>query len=37
MPHTKQGEVFTEIVIEVFKLKGLLITEGDKLTEEFGL
>lgn len=31
------GEVFTKIVLEVFKVSGLLNTEGDQLTEEFGL
>lgn len=33
MNHTQQGHVFTEIVLEVFKLSGLLIAEGDRLTE----
>ncbi|WP_163836046.1 MarR family winged helix-turn-helix transcriptional regulator [Spartinivicinus ruber] len=37
MKHTRQGQAFTEIVLEVFKLSGLLVTEGDKLTAEFGL
>ncbi len=30
-------EVFTEIVLEIFKVSGMLNTEGDKMTEEFGL
>ncbi len=33
MKHTRQGYVFTEIVLEVFKLSGLLTAEGDKITE----
>lgn len=31
------GEVFTKIALEIFKVSGLLNAEGDKLTEEFGL
>ncbi len=31
------GEVFTEVVLEVFKVSGMLNSEGDKLTKEFGL
>jgi len=31
------GEIFTEIVLEIFKVSGMLNSEGDKLTEEFGL
>lgn len=31
------GETFTEIVLEIFKVSGMLNSEGDKLTEEFGL
>ncbi len=37
MKRSPQGEQLTEIVLDVFKLHGLLITEGDKLTEEFSL
>jgi len=37
MKHTKEGKLFTGIVLEVFKLNGLLILEGDKLTNEQGL
>ena len=33
MKHTHKGSVFTEIVLEVFKLSGFLIAEGDKITE----
>lgn len=31
------GELFTEIVLEIFKVSGMLNSEGDQLTEEFGL
>ena len=31
------GEVFTKIALEIFKVSGLLNNEGDKITEEFGL
>ncbi|MGB0468828.1 MAG: MarR family winged helix-turn-helix transcriptional regulator [Pontibacterium sp.] len=31
------GEIFTEIVLEIFKVSGMLNSEGDKLAEEFGL
>lgn len=31
------GQVFTKIALEVFKVSGLLNIEGDKITEEFGL
>ncbi|WP_215407054.1 MarR family winged helix-turn-helix transcriptional regulator [Vibrio gigantis] len=31
------GEVFTKIALEIFKVSGLLNAEGDKLTEELGL
>ena len=37
MQHTQQGHVFTEIVLEVFKLSGLLTAEGDRLTEAHAL
>ena len=35
--HTEKGELFTELVLEIFKLNGLLITEGDQLTQSLGL
>ncbi|AFY36750.1 regulatory protein MarR [[Leptolyngbya] sp. PCC 7376] len=35
--HTKEGEVFTQIVLEIFRLNGLLLAEGDRITEPFGL
>lgn len=37
MKHTRKGSMFTEIVLEVFKLGGLLIAEGDKITKTYGL
>lgn len=37
MEHTPKGMHFTNIVLDVFKLNGLLILEGDKLTKELGL
>ena len=37
MKHTKKGQNFTEIVLEIFKVSGLLTTEGDRLTKSFGL
>jgi DNA-binding MarR family transcriptional regulator len=35
--YTREGRLYTDIVLEVFKLGGLLITEGDGLTKELGL
>ena len=37
MQHTQKGQLFTEVVLEIFKVNGLLATEGDRLTNEFGL
>lgn len=37
MRHTTEGQLVTEIVLEVFKLSGLLVIEGDRLTEDYGL
>ena len=37
MSHFTKGEVFTDIVLDVFKLNGLLTVEGDRLTKEVGL
>lgn len=37
MQHTQEGQLFTDIVLEVFKLSGLLITAGDELSNELGL
>ena len=37
MKHTPEGRLFTDIVLDIFKLSGLLVLEGDKLTKELGL
>ncbi len=37
MKYTQQGDTFTEIVLETFRLSGLLTSEGDRITEEHGL
>ena len=37
MRHTKQGQIFTQIVLELFKLNGLLVAEGDQITKEHAL
>jgi DNA-binding MarR family transcriptional regulator len=37
MHHTEQGQLFTQIILELFKLNGLLIVEGDRLTKAFGM
>ena len=34
---TDEGEAFTELVLEVFRLNGLLLQAGDRLTEPVGL
>jgi len=37
LKHTPEGRLFTDIVLDIFKLSGLLVLEGDKLTKELGL
>jgi len=37
MKHTVQGHLYTDIVLEIFKLSGQLVAEGDKMTAEYGL
>lgn len=37
MEHTLEGRMFTDIVLDIFKLSGLLVVEGDRLTKELGL
>lgn len=37
MKHSQQGHTFTEIILETFKLSGLLAAEGDRMTEAVGL
>ncbi len=34
---TKESELFTELILNIFRLNGLLISEGDRLTEKLGL
>lgn len=34
---TEAGEAFTELVLEVFRLNGLALAAGDRLTEPMGL
>lgn len=37
MTETQKGAVFTDIVLEVFKLGGLFVAEGDDMGQEFGI
>jgi len=37
MNDPQKGPVFTEIVLEVFKLGGLLVSEGDDMGSEYGI
>ncbi len=37
MSRTSEGTLMTEIILEIFKLNGLLVLEGDQLTKEFKL
>jgi DNA-binding MarR family transcriptional regulator len=37
MKHSDEGLAFTEIVLETFKLSGLLAVEGDKISVPLGL
>ncbi|EAR61315.1 MarR family winged helix-turn-helix transcriptional regulator [Neptuniibacter caesariensis] len=37
MSSAPKNEIFTQVVLEVFKVGGLLNIDGDKLTKEFGL
>ncbi|MEL0585302.1 MAG: MarR family transcriptional regulator [Candidatus Thiodiazotropha sp. (ex. Lucinoma kazani)] len=37
MNRSPEGTVLTDIILEVFRLNGLLVLEGDKLTKELGL
>jgi len=37
MNETQQGYEFTEIVLQTFKVSGLLTIEGDRLTQPYGL
>lgn len=35
--HTPAGAVFTDLLLEVFRVNGLLLAAGDKLTKRLGL
>jgi DNA-binding MarR family transcriptional regulator len=37
MKPKKEGALFTQLTLEIFKVSGLLNIEGDKLTKEFGI
>lgn len=37
MSNNQKGPLFTGVVLEIFKLGGLLINEGDRMTAEFGI
>lgn len=37
MNNSQKGPLFTGVVLEIFKLGGLLINEGDRMTAEFGI
>jgi DNA-binding MarR family transcriptional regulator len=37
IPHTASGKVFTELVLEVFRLNGRLVFVGDRMTKALGL
>ena len=37
MDASQKGTVFSDIVLEVFKLGGLLVSEGDHMGKEFGI
>ncbi len=37
MKNTSKGELLTEIILNIFRLNGLLLFEGDLITQEFGL
>ncbi|MBE0368144.1 MarR family winged helix-turn-helix transcriptional regulator [Pseudoalteromonas aurantia] len=37
MNHTSEGALLTNIILDIFKLNGLLVQEGDKLVKELGL
>jgi DNA-binding MarR family transcriptional regulator len=37
MTHTEHGSIFTELILETFRLNGTLIEAGDKLISDLGL
>jgi DNA-binding MarR family transcriptional regulator len=36
-PHTPAGKALTDLILEVFRLHGLLLAAGDRLTQPLGL
>jgi DNA-binding MarR family transcriptional regulator len=36
-PHTPAGAALTELILEIFRLNGVLLTEGDRLVGDIGL
>ena len=37
MPHSRAGKIFTELVLETFRLNGRLLLVGDRLAKPMGL
>ena len=37
MRSNRNGELFTQLTLEIFRVSGMLNTEGDELTKEFGI
>lgn len=37
MNHTEAGSAFTELVLEIFRINGIILAEGDRLTADLGL
>ncbi len=37
MSHTLKGHLFTEVVLEAFKLNGALVVQGDRIASRHGL
>ena len=37
MKHTSEGSLLTDIILEIFRLNGLLVIEGDQLIRDLGL
>jgi DNA-binding MarR family transcriptional regulator len=36
-PHTQEGAAFTELILEIFRLNGALLADGDRLVGDIGL
>jgi DNA-binding MarR family transcriptional regulator len=37
MKHTRRGALFTELVLEIFRINGRLLSAGDDMTRDLGL